>query len=148
MGEEYHPPGSERNQAASRKQVKLLIVDDQPDHIESLRAHTEMYYSNFALECNFVKTAKAALQELKKWSPSVVLLDAHTRDLKSLEIIERFTLNGVSVIVTSRVRSDEIEESALEYGAAAYLPMSENPDDMEAMIEAIAAASQPAAQNH
>ena len=131
-----------------KKQVKLLIIDDQPDHIATLREHTEMYNANYSLECNFVKSTKAAIEALRNFQPSVVLLDAHTKDLKGLEIIERFNHNGASVVVTSRERSDDIEVSALEHGAAAYVPMSENPDDMDLMMETIAAVALPGEQNH
>ena len=45
---------------AFRKEVKLLVVDDHGDHFELIKAHAEMYSSEFLVECKLLEDAEDA----------------------------------------------------------------------------------------
>lgn len=121
----------------SKKQVRLLVVNDQLNYCELVQEHVDLNSHIYDIECRCVESADEALRMITAWAPSVVLLDAFVDDMNSFEFLRRCDNARMPVVVTSMHGSVEIERSALEHGAAAYVPGSEDPDTMDYLLERI-----------
>lgn len=131
-----------------RKEVRVLVVEDQAEQFDSLNEYADMYHSSYNVICKRADSSFTAKELMRTWHPSVVLLDAHVTDDDGGDQIGYFSDAGVAVVVMSRVRSAKIEESAINKGAAAYISKSENPDDVEALLELLGAVSPEIGESH
>lgn len=122
--------------STDKKTIKLLIVDDQPNFCSLLAEQAELWDYHCDISCQFASTGEEAKKLMQSWHPSVVLLDLHAAE-ESLELIRNWTGGISSVIATSSTCSKEIEETALAHGADAYVPKSENPDEIQHLMERI-----------
>jgi DNA-binding NarL/FixJ family response regulator len=130
-----------------RREVRLLVVDDTPDHFELLAEVAEMYNPDYRVECRLVSTACETFEAVGEWQPSVVLVDLHSV-ADALAVVKQLAEQGRSVVATSAHRSPELSSVADQYGAVGYLSKSENPDDVEALVEFVATVSSPPDINH
>lgn len=122
--------------STDKKAIKLLIVDDQPSFCSLLTEQAELWEFQYEISCQFASTGEEAKRLMQSWHPSVVLLDLHAAE-ESLELIRNWTGGMSSVIATSTTCSKEMEETALAHGADAYVPKSENPDELHHLMERI-----------
>ncbi len=130
-----------------RKEVRLLVVDDTPEHFELLAEVAEMYNPEYRVECRLVSTAFETFEAVGEWQPSVVLVDLHSV-ADALAVVRQLAEQGRSVVATSQHRSSELSSVADQYGAVGYLSKSDNPDDVEALVEFVATVSSPPDPNH
>jgi CheY-like chemotaxis protein len=130
-----------------RRDVRLLVVDETTEHFELLTEMAEMYNPDYRLECRFVSTAGEIFQAIGEWQPSVVLIDLHSV-IDALEMVRQLANQGRSVVATSAHRSPELSSVADEYGAVGYLSKSDNPDDLEALVDFVATVSMPPDRDH
>jgi CheY-like chemotaxis protein len=130
-----------------RKEVRLLVVDDTSDHFELLAEVAEMYNSDYNIECRLVGTACETYEAVGEWHPSVVLIDLHCV-ADALAVVRTLSEQGRSVVATSENRSPELSSVADQYGALGCLSKSENPEDLEALVEFVATVSTRPDPNH
>lgn len=124
---------------SGRKEVRILVVDDQVEQFDSLNEYAEMYHADYQVVCQRADSPISAREMMRTWNPSVVLLDVHVTEEGGGDQISYFSDAGAPVVVMSRVRSQNIEESAMSKGAMAYVSKSDNPDDVEALLELLGA---------
>jgi CheY-like chemotaxis protein len=132
------PPSS----AGLRREVRVLVVDDVREHFELLVEVAEMYNPSCKLECRHAAEASTALELIGEWQPGVVLLDLHA-GADAVAILEQLAVLGRPVVATSTYRSPELSQVASSHGAVGYLPKSENLDDLEALVDLLAAVASP-----
>ena len=133
---------------SGRKNVRLLVLDDQPEHFEELKEYAEMYNSAFKVECCLAGTNKDADEIIAKWGPSVVLFDVHSLGVDGTSWVRQISSSGLPVVAMSSRKSRDIEDSMISNGAASYILKSQNPDDLENLLEHIAnIASLPCSQH-
>jgi two-component system, NtrC family, response regulator AtoC len=120
-----------------RKKVKLLIIDEQPWYGDVLKEHAEMCH-DYDISCEVATTHEDVERLIRTWTPSVVMVDVHHTEIDSLDLIRKWEGGLHSVVAVSRERSKEIETSALSRGADAYVTKTENPDELQVLIERIA----------
>lgn len=116
------------------KQVRLLVIDEQRGYFELVRQYADMCSHQFSIECHYASSTEDARRQIKNLLPSVIMLDAHLPDMLDLEIIRRYEQGLAPVIVTSDHRSSEIEESAREMGAHAYVTKGESDEELEILL--------------
>lgn len=98
---------------------KMLVVDDEEEICEFLKAFFE--------EKNFqVKTAtsgEAAIQEVQKGLPQVVLLDIHMPGMGGMRVLKEIKLKfpQVKVIMVTALETREKIEEAMRLGADNYI---------------------------
>ena len=131
----------------TRKEVKLLVVDDCVDHFEQVRLFAEMYSPRFAIDCKLAQGETEAKKEMDSWAPSVVLVDVHLIT-SALELIRCLALKGASVIALSEGRIPQLAETAQSYGAVGCFRKSDNPDDIEQLMGYIAAVAESTPSSH
>ncbi len=120
-----------------RKDVRLLVIDDSDDHFEQICHITEMYNPEYNVECQRAESCQSLVGSEGGSKPTVVLLDIHILT-DALTIIQQLSHQGVPVIATSAVRLPELAETAQQYGAVGYFNKSDNPDDIEALVDFVA----------
>ena len=126
------------------RKVKLLVVDDQPEYFSQLSEYVDMCSHQYQFECRFADSRKSVGELLQHWHPTIVVLDAHACSVPCFELLEQLRLESIPVIVTSSSPSREIERTMLQRGATAYLPKTDDPDDLELVVNSLARFAEPA----
>jgi two-component system response regulator CpxR len=108
---------------------KLLIVDDEKEFTFTLaeRLRLRNYHTKVAAD------GEAALEEIRKERPDIVLLDLHIPGMSGLEILTNIKANDASIeviIVTGSV--GDIGDVTLQAGAHDYMI---KPVDIENLLE-------------
>jgi len=114
--------------------LKVLVVDDEPAIRRFLRTSlTAQDY--FVIDA---ESGTAALDQMRRASPDVVVLDLGLPDINGLDIIERLRGQGSTVpIVVLSSRSDETGKvRALDLGADDYVTKPFGIDELLARIRA------------
>lgn len=118
---------------------KILIVDDEPTLLQTVRAYLEQ-------EGYQVRTAlngRAALREARAFEPDLVVLDIMLPELDGLDVLRRLrsgdvtpTLRDVYVIMLT-ARADETDRVVgLELGADDYVTKPFSPRELVARVKA------------
>lgn len=114
--------------------LKVLVVDDEPAIRRFLR-------TSLTAQGYFVSEAESgasALDQLRRNSPDILVLDLGLPDIDGLEIIERLRGQGLTLpIVVLSSRSDETGKvEALDLGADDYVTKPFGIDELLARIRA------------
>ena len=117
--------------------VKLLVIDDFSSFFEIISHYADICSHLVRIECKYAACESEALGIIKEWDPSVVLVDLYLPDLNGFDFVERYRDMLPPIIITCESRSRELEERARLRGASAYLQKSDNPDDMEYVLNKI-----------
>jgi len=138
---------------SNRKKVRLLIIGDgnaaeEQGYYAHLKECADLSSHIYEITYNFTQSGVEALKLIGSWEPTVILVDAHLDDMNSFDIVTHSRSQSVPIIVASDYKSTEIEESALSLGAAAYVSKSDNPDDVELLLERIAEIADELATRH
>lgn len=128
-----------------RKEVRILIVDDQPGYFELIQEHAEMNDHIFNIECAHADSESGALDKIRDFEPTVILVDAHIQGMNCFDLVRKCRDGLAQIIVTSDSCSHEIEMSARTSGAVAYVIKDVQPEHIESMLSEIAEAA-PATQ--
>ena len=133
---------------AVRKEVKLLVVDDHSEQFEQIQSVTEMYNSEYRMECKLATSESEARSLLASWQPSVILVDLHI-DASGLPLLDYLSESShAAVVATSDSRMPELELTAGEHGAVGYVPKGEDQDEIEALVDYLASVASPAMSCH
>jgi len=142
-----YPPSISAGDCSTRRAIRLLVVDDQQEHFEQLVQVAEMYHPDFSIECRLVSDPSKAIEIASNWQASVVLLDLHVIS-SALQLVREISALGTSVIATSSTRLPEMAERLTEYGGVGYLTKSDNPDEVESLLNLVASVAHPAPMSH
>ena len=121
-----------------RKQIRLLVIDEQAGYYQSLNSWAEMCAHEYPVVCKHIKSDEGVSKVISEWGPSVVLIDAYLQDGDPFKFVDRCRAEPFQVIVMSNEHSQAIEDSARDHGAAGYLTKSEDPDDLEKLLSELA----------
>jgi CheY-like chemotaxis protein len=112
--------------------TKVLLVDDEVDFISALAERLRIR----DYETRLANSGAAALLEIEKESPDVVLLDLKMPGMSGMETLVKIKAHDPSIeviMVTGSVDS-QVGESALNAGASDHMV---KPFDIETLIEKI-----------
>jgi len=129
----------ETSRIIGRKQLKLLVINDDALSRELLLEHMEMAKHEFEIEYRFAESDDEASLCMRDWSPSVVLVDAYSAVVDCFTFIDQWKEGSSSIVVTSDEPSQAIAASALSRGASAYVARGEGPEEIEFLLQQIAA---------
>ena len=112
----------------------VLVVEDDPEINQLVGAYAGLAGLNY----RGAMTGEAALEELRRSPPALVVLDVMLPDLDGFEICRRIKgvpgTSQVPVIMLTAMDADDSRQRGLACGACAYLT---KPFDPDALIEAI-----------
>ena len=112
------------------EQMRILIVDDAQDILESLKDILEMEIDNCVIEmANNVEAAKKIAQKTK---PDIALLDIKIGQDSGLDLIPELKLisNDMVCIMMTAFRDNEYTVTAVRFGASDYLYKPIKPVDL------------------
>lgn len=132
-----------RRQTEEKKNVKLLIVDENSSYYEQLKDCAEMCAHEFNVECIHATSAQEAMKIIESEHPTVLLVDAYLPDLTNAKLISKCSEGVVPVVITSDYQLPELEEVTQHWGADEYIPKSDNPDDVEEALRRIVELAMP-----
>ncbi len=105
--------------------IKLLIVDDEPEILDSFKYLFSEVYANY--ECRFAKNGDEGIKMLESERPDVVLLDLKLgKGLNGIDFLKYSKKNfpKTKVIVFTGYIDGSLETEAKSLGADAYLRKS------------------------
>lgn len=116
----------------------VLVADDDP----LLRSILEHKLSRAGYVVALAEDGRAALEQSRALKPAVLVLDAMMPILDGFEVLRRLKSDDQTrpiavVMLTALKRQDDIV-SALQLGAADYLPKPFNPDELVARLGRLA----------
>ncbi|MEA4861320.1 MAG: response regulator transcription factor, partial [Sphaerochaeta sp.] len=118
--------------------IRILLVDDQPLFVQSLRMSLENYTDDFQV-VGIAKTGNGAIQMALESEIDVILMDVHLPDINGVvatsRILEKKPL--VKVVMLSTYDEDEYVREALRIGASGYLLKDISPTELIAAIRAL-----------
>jgi DNA-binding NtrC family response regulator len=119
------------------KNIKVLLVDDEKDFVNSLSERIQMR----ELDSKIAYDGEQALELVTDEIPDVVVLDLRMPGIDGLEVLERLKKNypNVQVIILTGHGSDEDEKVSKRLGAYDYL---QKPVSIDKLIRSIKGAYQ------
>ena len=116
---------------------KILVVDDHEDNIELLRARLEARgYEVFG-----ANDGQAALDQVEKVCPDLILLDVMMPRMDGMEVVRRLKANPnlpfIPVIMQTALDSTENKVEGLDAGADDYITKPINFAELEARVNSL-----------
>ncbi len=110
---------------------RILVVDDEIGPRESLRMLLKPVH-----EIRTADGARAALDEIQRFQPDLVILDVKMPQIDGLEVLRRIKRNDPSleVVMITAYASLETVKQALSYGAFEYLIKPFSRQDLEDVV--------------
>jgi len=114
---------------------RILVVDDEENIIQLVR----LYLERDGFRVNSETNGRAALEQIQKESPDLVILDVMLPEVDGFEVCRRLRAadNPVAIIMLT-ARDEDIDKIlGLELGADDYLTKPFNPRELTARVKAI-----------
>jgi two-component system cell cycle response regulator len=116
---------------------KILVVDDHEDNIELLRARLEAR----GYEVYGANDGQAALDQVDKVCPDLILLDVMMPRMDGMEVVRRLKSNAnlpfIPVIMQTALDSTENKVEGLDAGADDYITKPINFAELEARVNSL-----------
>ncbi|MBC2933327.1 response regulator [Nocardioides sp. zg-1228] len=120
--------------------VTVLVVDDD---FMVARIHTQFVERTEGFTVvGVASSGQAALDEVARLRPDLVLLDVHLPDMTGIEVLRRLRAGGddVGVLVVTAAREADTVRAAASGGAVHYLVKPFDYDDLRVRLESFRAA--------
>jgi response regulator of citrate/malate metabolism len=120
--------------------VAVLVVDDD---FMVARIHTQFVERTPGFTVvGVASTGRAALDDIARLRPDLVLLDVHLPDMTGIDVLRRLRADGddVGVLMVTAAREADTVRAAASGGAVHYLVKPFDYDDLRVRLEAFRAA--------
>jgi two-component system cell cycle sensor histidine kinase/response regulator CckA len=112
--------------------VRVLVLDDDSDHMEAMRRIFVPFSSQFALET--VETVRQAKNSIRKRTPDLALIDWRLSDGSGTELLPGYGRPAAfPVILMTSYGNEEVEADVLSKGAVDYVV--KNPTELRRLPE-------------
>jgi DNA-binding response OmpR family regulator len=117
------------------KSVKLLLVDDEAEFVETMKARLALR----DLDARVARDGEEALAAVETEEPDVIVLDLKMPGIDGIEVLRRVkqAYPNVEVIILTGHGSKKDEETARSLGAFGYL---QKPVDLDTLVPQITGA--------
>ena len=116
--------------------MRILVVDDEPDLIESVRLGFELQWRE--IELLEAGTGETALDRVEQDHPDIVLLDIGLPDIDGFEVLRRIRAFSDVPVVMLTARDDAMDKvKGLELGADDYITKPFNHLELMARVKAV-----------
>jgi two-component system cell cycle response regulator len=119
------------------KKKRILVVDDHEDNIELLRARLEAR----GYEIHAASDGQAALDQVERVSPDLILLDVMMPKMDGMEVVRRLKANKnlpfIPVIMQTALDTTANKVEGLDAGADDYITKPINFAELEAKVNAL-----------
>ncbi|GAA5123001.1 response regulator [Alloalcanivorax gelatiniphagus] len=120
--------------------VAVLVVDDD---FMVARIHTQFVERTPGFRvCGVASTGQAAIDDVARLRPDLVLLDVHLPDMTGIDVLRRLRADGddVGVLVVTAAREADTVRAAASGGAVHYLVKPFDYEDLRVRLESFRAA--------
>ena len=121
-----------------KKSIRVLVIDEGSEFFDQVQDHADLNSHHFDMACRLVTKISEVADMIRSWNPSVVMLDVANSPQNSAEIAKGCSQMEVPLIVTGYSHNKEIQASIEKIGAIAYIVKSEDPEDIEQVVELLA----------
>lgn len=99
--------------------IKFLIVDDEPDVVDSVSELFTLRNYNVITATSGTK----ALEMVKKEKPNIIILDIRMPDINGIDVLKEVKKNypKIRVIMLTGVEDESTKNMAIGLGASGYL---------------------------
>jgi two-component system, OmpR family, KDP operon response regulator KdpE len=116
--------------------VKILVVDDEPDVVESVRIGFTLHWRE--IDVLGATDGEAALDAVEREHPEIVLLDVGLPDIDGFEVLRRIREFSDVPVVMLTARDDSMDKvKGLELGADDYVTKPFNHLELMARVRAV-----------
>jgi two-component system KDP operon response regulator KdpE len=116
--------------------MKILVVDDEPDVIESVRLGFTLQWRE--VDVLGAATGEAALDAVEEQHPDIVLLDVGLPDIDGFEVLRQIRAFSDVPVVMLTARDDSMDKvKGLELGADDYVTKPFNHLELLARVKAV-----------
>jgi two-component system KDP operon response regulator KdpE len=116
--------------------MKILVVDDEPDVIESVRLGFSLQWR--VVDVLGAATGEAALVAVEEQHPDIVLLDVGLPDIDGFEVLRQIRAFSDVPVVMLTARDDSMDKvKGLELGADDYVTKPFNHLELLARVKAV-----------
>ena len=116
--------------------MRILVVDDEPDLVESVRLGFELQWRE--IELLEAGTGEGALDSVEQDHPDIVLLDIGLPDIDGFEVLRRIRAFSDVPVVMLTARDDAMDKvKGLELGADDYVTKPFNHLELLARMRAV-----------
>ena len=120
-----------------KKDIKILLVDDEPDVIEIIRYNLEQEGYNVNIAFN----GKEALQKAQKNTPHLIIMDVMMPEMDGIEACEEFrsdpTFNDTIIMFLTARGEDYSYVAAFDAGADDYVTKPIKPKIIVSKVKAL-----------
>ncbi|MFH1951512.1 MAG: response regulator [Pseudomonadota bacterium] len=115
--------------ALQKKKLKVLLVDDEQEFVESLSERLELRN----LKTDIAYDGERALKMIKKERPDVMVLDLRMPGINGLEVLRQVKKKhpDMAIVILTGHGTETDEKEALRLGASAYL---QKPVDIDHLV--------------
>ena len=116
--------------------MRILVVDDEPDVIESVRIGFELQWRE--IDVIGAGLGEEALDRIERDAPDIVLLDIGLPDIDGFEVVRRIREFSDVPVVMLTARDDAMDKvKGLELGADDYITKPFNHLELMARVKAV-----------
>jgi len=118
--------------------IRILLADDQPLFVESLRMSLESYGDDISI-VGIAKNGSEAVTLAGELIPEIILMDVHMPIMNGVEATGLIKKKNpaIKIIMLSTYDEDEYVREALRHGAIGYLLKDISPTELIAAIRAL-----------
>jgi len=118
--------------AVKGSSLKVLAVDDEPDHLYMMEMYLGEIAQDFKIES--VESPRAALEKIRKKAYDCVVLDYSMAEMPGLELAKKIReISQVPIIPYTGRGSDDIASQALESSVDDYIKKNPDPSHFESL---------------
>jgi len=118
--------------------IRILLVDDQPLFVESLRISILSYADDMEI-VGIANDGNMAISMARNLKPDVILMDVYMPNTNGVSATKKImeSQGKLKIIMLSTYDEDEFVHEALHFGAAGYLLKDISPTELIASIRAL-----------
>lgn len=118
--------------------LRILVIDSHEEFRTLMTQTAEILADLYNIECQFASNSEEAFQCIESQCPSIVFIDSHVGDINLFDFCQTYHSGLSALIVTSTHPNEEFIELAYTHGASVVLHKSEDPDELEGLLSALA----------
>src|SRR3989304_3293811 len=114
--------------------TRILVVDDEKKIVEIVKAYLEKE----GFEVSTAHDGKAALEQVRRQTPSLMVLDLMLPEVSGLDVCRTVRKESDVPIIMLTARDETTDKIVgLELGAEDYVPKSFDPKDLVTRVKAV-----------
>ena len=125
-------------QGGDKKSIRVLVIDEGGEYFQQVQDHANLNSHHYKMACRHTTEISEVADLLLSWDPTVVIIDVAHSPFCSAQVAKGCSDREVPLVVTGYIHNKEIQEAIEKIGAIAYVVKSEDPDDLDDVVQLLA----------